>query len=113
MNGENVDTCGNFEGEGTNCLSSSQFCIKETYKLEGQKVSSHTCASMATLPDDGGLYSSIHTDISYCLCRLNLMINIPDAYCQQKGNGCHKEKKHTIAGVTWKDIKICCCDTDL
>ena len=67
MNGENVDTCGNFEGEGNNCLSGSQFCIKETYKLEGQKVSSHTCASLATLPNDGGLYSSFHTDYRYFL----------------------------------------------
>ena len=36
-----------------------------------------------------------------------------DNYCKQKGNGCHKESKHVYNGITFKDIKVCCCDTDL
>ena len=35
------------------------------------------------------------------------------SYCQRKGNGCHKEKKQESNGITIKDIKICCCDSDL
>merc|ERR1712126_145328 len=86
-----VNTCGDYTNTMTEkCIDGS--CAKVSYKSKvlgkSVKVSEHSCSRMMPILGVG-------TDI-----------------CNGRKNTCFKHDKVVWEGVTFKDMRICCCDQD-
>merc|ERR1711973_928821 len=86
-----VNTCGDYDKTMTEkCIDGS--CAKLTYKSEvlGKtvRVQEHSCSRMMPI------------------------LGVGNDICAGKKNTCFKHDKVVWEGMTFKDMRICCCDQD-
>ena len=61
--------------------------------------------------DDGGDWPDYY-DEKYA-CDQTEIDEIPKNACKEIGYGCHNYGNRTGGGMTFENVEVCCCDTNL